>query len=231
MNIRLQIDVSVLEDRFRNPEKKIAFAVANAINATAKLAQRALQLHAGDIFNIRRAEFIKRQVAILKPFASASQGRPFAEIAVGQKSRLLLPMFEKGGSRTGFVGRNVAVPFIGGARPSAEAQVPEALTVKALKIRAFAGGKKLTKRTREEATGAKQFRGLLGSYLVPEVGIFQRIGRAIRGKILYAFAPRVRIPQGLDFVDTVQGVADRNFAKHLREQIVAAVEYRGGRAA
>lgn len=227
MNIRLQIDVSVLEDRFRSPEKKIAYAVANAINKTAKLAQRAIQLHAGDIFKIRRPDFIKRQVAILKPFASASQGRPFAEIAVGQKPRLLLPMFEQGGSRSGFVGKNVAVPFIGGARLSPESQVPESLTVKGLKIRAFSGGKRLTKRTRPGAAGAKQYKGLLGSYLVPEVGIFQRIGRAIRGKILYAFARQVRIPAGLDFVDTVQGIADRNFAKFLREEISAAVAFKG----
>lgn len=244
MIIKLDVDVSVLEERFANPEKRIAYAVSNAINKTALLAQRAVQIMAEDELTIRKREFILREVAILKPMASPTKGRAYAELSIGQKSRLLLPTLETGGSRTGFVGRNVAVPIIGGARPAIEESVPKELQVANLKIRAYRGDKKLRRRARgnhsrefsihgefgrvipPERDNGIQWRGLLGSYLVPEVGIFQRTGRG-RSRELYTFVPYVPIPDLLDFVGTVHGVADRNFARFLREEIVSTLEYHG----
>lgn len=248
MLVHLNVDVSVLEERFDQPEKKIVYAVVNAINETARIAQRALQIMAEDSLTIRKPDFIRREIAILKPFASVSQGRLYAELAIGDKPRLLLPALDKGGSRTGFVGRNVAVPIIGGARPSFEEQIPRELQVAQLKIRAYKGDRKLRRRARgghvrefgihgefgrlvppEQGSGI-QWRGLLGTYLVPEVGIFQRIGRG-ETRALYAFVPSVPIPDELNYAETVQGVADRNFARLLREQIVAAVDYQARRRA
>src|SRR5678815_3968669 len=110
MNIDLRCDVSALEGRVRNAPKRIAYAVVNAINATLKLAQRALQLRAEDVFTVRKHDFIRREVAVIKPFASVGQGRVFGEIAVGQKARLLLPLFDKGGDRPAFKGASIAVP-------------------------------------------------------------------------------------------------------------------------
>ena len=221
--VALKFDTSVLEGRVRNAPKRIAFAVVNAINATAKLAQRAVQLRAEDVFTIRKAEFIRRQVAVIKPFANVNQGRAYAEIAVGQKSRLLLPLFEKGGEREPFRGKSIAVPVE--ARPSKAASVPEELFVKRLGFKRQPATTTEARRRRRKGSVRRSFVGLLGTYLVPKAGIFQRIGRAV-SRVLYVFARPFRLRPLLGFEETVREVADRNFARIAGEEVQKALEFR-----
>lgn len=221
MIITLKADVSQLEGRVRNAPRRIAFATVNAINATAKLAQRALVLQAGDVFTLRKRQFIERQVAVIKPFASVGKGRAFAEISVGQKPRLLLPQFERGGVRLPFKGKSVAVPVE--ARPSKTAAVPEALWVSRLRLRRQAAA-----RGGRRGSGRPLWRGEQGTYLVPGAGIFQRLGGAVT-KVLYVFARIVRLPPVLRFHATVRGITDRNFARLMREEVAKALAFARGR--
>lgn len=228
MKFGLKVDVSQLVGRVRNAPKRIAFAVVNAINATLRLAQRALVLRAEDIFILRPRgrRFIERNVAVIKPFASVGQGRAFGEISVGQKKGLLLPGFEKGGPRRPFVGtRAVAVPVA--ARPSQTANVPESLYISRLGLRK----QKSVGRLRRSAGGIRGGRpgleGRLGTYSIPGVGIFQRIGGVVR--MLYVFVRNVRIKPVLRFVETVRAISDRNFAKFMREEVRKALAFARGR--
>lgn len=222
--VALKFDTSVLEGRVRNAPKRIAFAVVNSINATAKLAQRAMQLRAEDVFTIRKAEFIRRQVAVIKPFANVNQGRAYAEIAVGQKPRrLLLALFEKGGEREPFRGKSIAVPIE--ARPSKGASVPEELFVKRLGFKRQPATTTDARRRRRKGAVRRSFVGLLGTYLVPKAGIFQRIGRGV-SRALYVFARPFRLRPVLGFEETVREVADRNFARIAGEEVQKALEFR-----
>jgi hypothetical protein len=197
----------------RNGEKRMAYAVVNSLNDTAKLVQRAERQRVLGSLTVRRRDFIERQIAVIKPFASVAQARYQVRIAVGEKRRLLLSEFEAGGTREPFVGRNVAIPVTGSpARPSQAASVPESLFVKALQLRRR-GGKR----------GRGPIVGLLETYIVPGVGIFQRQGE--RSVLLYAFKPSVRIPRRLSWVQTARVVVDAAFPLLLARRISETLAY------
>ncbi|MFH1689976.1 MAG: hypothetical protein ABIE42_07030 [Candidatus Eisenbacteria bacterium] len=83
MRIDLQIDSAQLILRLRNGQRRLAYAAVNAINNTAKRIQAAERRRVEEEFTDRKTEFIRREAAIIKPFASVRQGRAFAEISVG----------------------------------------------------------------------------------------------------------------------------------------------------
>ena len=99
MRIDLQIDSAQLLLRLQNGQRRLAYGVVNAINNTAKRIQDAERRRVEEEFTVRKKDFIRREAAIINPFASLRQARAFAEIAVGQKSRLLLSAFERGAER------------------------------------------------------------------------------------------------------------------------------------
>ena len=118
----------------RKAEKRISYAVANALNDTVKAVQRAEREHVGRAFTVRKPEFIGREAAVIRgaDWASAPAGRLQARVSVGQKPRLLLGEFEAGGVRRPFAGRRIAVPLTGGpARPSFASPVPAAFRISA----------------------------------------------------------------------------------------------------
>jgi hypothetical protein len=125
VKIDLQIDTAPLLLRLKNGEKRLAYAVVNAINSTAKRVQEAERERVLRAFVVRKRDFILREAAIIKPFASVKQGRPYAEISVGDKQRLLLRKFEQGAAREPFTpgAKSVAVPLLGRpARPRSRGQ-------------------------------------------------------------------------------------------------------------
>ena len=120
MRIDLQIDSAPLVLRLQNGQRRLAYAVVNAINNTAKRIQAAERRRVEQEFTVRKKEFIRREAAVIKPFASVKQGRPYAEIGVGQKPRLLLSAFERGAERKPFTpGRPTRRPSPWSAGPPA----------------------------------------------------------------------------------------------------------------
>ena len=120
-------------------EKRVEYAVVNAVNKTIKLAQSEERLAVRAGFTVRKPEFMLRQAAVIRGraggsgFASVKDRRFEARMQVGEKPRLLLSKFEEGGRRTPFKGKHVAVPIPGGpARPSERQSVPEAFTFKGM---------------------------------------------------------------------------------------------------
>lgn len=214
----------MLLERVRNAPKRVAFALVNAINETLKIAQRTVQHEGDDEMTVRQPGFIHREIAIVKPFASVSQQRPYGEIAVGQKKNLLLPqLLDQGGIRTPFKGKSTAVPVE--ARPSQAASVPEELYVKRLGFRRPKATTAATRRNRRAGVVGKVWEGLRNTYLIPGAGIFQRVAGAA-SRVLYVFARHVKLPKVFGFVKVVTDVAERVFPAALRREIVKALEYR-----
>jgi len=116
MRIDLRFDSAVLVLRLRNGQRRLAYAVVNAINNTAKRIQETERRRIEEEFTIRKKDLILREAATIKPFANVRQARAYAEIAVRQKPRLLLSAFERGAERTPFTpnAKRVAEPVIGG---------------------------------------------------------------------------------------------------------------------
>jgi len=224
-----------------NGAKRMRYAIANAERATILKVQAAeRQAVRSGMFQLRKKEFIEREAAIISPFPKADT--LFTRVRVGDKPRLLLSKFEAGAQRTGFVGRNVAVPIIGAARPTRQSGIAPNLTFSAMKLREFQGGKKLRRKARgrhvrdfttfreygrllfPESSPKSQWKGASRTYLVPGVGVFQRTGPGST-RLVWAFRPSVRIPATLGFVKRARVIAEREFPKDLRAQVIETLRY------
>ena len=242
----------------RNGNKRIAFAVVNALNKTIRDVQTAEQVGVEREFTVRRKEFVKRQAAIISKkvggFASVKGARFEAQVQVGEKPRLLLSAFEKGGERRGAMqrtgvipkGKRAAVPVVGGpARPSFASVVPKEFEFRALSIRKVTKRGGMTKRrTRSAVTfkahvttgGAVQFKGrqrtfvLTGTRQAPEGGVFQRIGPG-RGDIrmVYTFKQNIRLDPRLGFVARARRVAFEKFGAYLKAEVQSSLAFAASR--
>lgn len=208
----------------QNAATRMSFAVVNAINNTALEVQRRVQQREAGQFTLRaQRAFILRQAAIVKPFASAPERRFYAVISVGQRPGLLLPRFEAGGTRGGRLGANVAIPVVGGARPTQESMIPSPLRISQLNLTRPTESAIYRRARRAGRGGVRQ--GLLDTYEIPNVGIFQHVPGQKRGRLLYLFKPTVRLDRRLQFVRTGLEVARTFFAAELRRQVAATLAY------
>jgi hypothetical protein len=213
MRIDLQIDSTALVLRLQSGQRRLAYAVVNAINNTAKRIQEKERRRIEEEFTVRKKDFIRREAAIIKPFASVKQARAFAQIAVGQKPRLLLSAFERGAERKPFKSsaRRVGEPVVGGpARPQFSAQVTPELRVGRLRF-----DRTKTGRRRAGVTRTK-------TYLVPTVGIFQRIGERA-SRIVYFFSRGKKLAPRLRFVETAEKEAEKWFGEEMEREVINAI--------
>jgi hypothetical protein len=192
------------------------------LNATARDFQRTEVARVKKLFRIRKTVFMVGlegrggQVAIIRPFASPKKGITETTISVGQKARLLLPGFEEGAARPPFTpsAKHVAVPVVGGARPNSQASIPAELQVRALRMKRMKGGR---------------LGGLLQTYVVRNIGIFQHVVGSARGKMLYAFKRAVRLKPELKFVETARWVVAHKYNFYLWDEIRKAFAHSGAR--
>lgn len=218
----------------RNAEKRKAYAIVNAINRVAKEIQVVERAAIQRDLTVRKKEFILRQAAIIKPFASVKKGIMHAQISVGRRPRLLLRQFEQGHERVGQAAlrrlgeRGVAVPVVGGARPSKSRVVPEAFWIGKLQLkRPPRKGRRKVRALRgvappKVATMPPVPRGLQRTYLVPNVGIFQRREGGVR--MLWAFLPRVSKARMFRFGERALRVA-KKLDQYLREEVGKTLEH------
>jgi hypothetical protein len=213
MRIDLQIDSTALVLRLQNGQRRLAYAVVNAINNTAKRIQDAERRRVEQVFTVRKKDFMRREAAVIKPFANVRAARPYAEIAVGQKPRLLLSLFERGGERKPFTpsARSVAEPVVGGpARPQFSEQVTPELRMGRLRF-------DRTKTGRRRAGVTKT-----STYLVPKVGIFQRISKEAT-HVVYLFTRGKKIKPRLHFVATAEKEAQKWFGEEMEREVINAI--------
>ena len=242
MQVSINVDSTALLLRMRNGEKRLAYAVVNAINSTAKRIQEAERRQVESEFTVRKKEFIRRQAAIIKPFASVKQGRAYAEVAVGTKPRLLLSAFERGFVRTPHTegARRIAVPVTGGAaRPQFDQPVPVEFTFRRLRLKKDTkrGGKRKATNVTFRQTKKGQWKGaqrtfiLLQTAQAPLGGVFQRIGPG-KGDIrmIYSFKPPHKVDARLEFVETAEKEAQLWFGEEMEREVVKALTHDRGRS-
>jgi hypothetical protein len=221
MQVNIKVDTSLLDKNAKRYAKNLAFSTAQALNDTAKVAQSRIRANVHTRFHVRKAQFVDRSIKIFA-FANAGANRPYAEIGVDNKPRFILSLFEEGGARLPFVGKNVAVPITGqAARPSLDSNVRADLQFQSLNFRkskttVTARGREVLKARR--ASGNRK-RKLSGDYLIwrgnqrtfilpqtrraPLGGVFQRVGPGKDDiRLIYSFKSNVRLKAALDFVST-----------------------------
>lgn len=225
MIIRTNIDVLPLVNATIQAQRNLVYSTVQGINATAKAIQDAQRARLDSEFVFRsgpRRDFISKQIAVIKPFASVNKGVLYAEIAIGDKKRLLLSRFEAGGERPAFVGSKVAVPVVGSeARPTFGSIIPNQFMFKNLKLRATAASRRATRRAGgRNAVGSSlmQFVGTNGqpTFLVKGVGVFLRTGSMRRDvELLYAFHANEQLKPKLQWLQTARNVADQWLSENI----------------
>jgi len=217
MKIDVKIDSSRLLRRLPKYPKRLAYATVNAINQTLRLIQKEERGKIDAKFTVRKREFMLREIAKIKPFASVQQGRPYGEVAVGQKPRLFLSTFERGGTRKPSTGSTyIAAPVIGGpARPTFESTVPTEFRMKRLNFVKTKTGK-ARKAARETKT-----------YLIPNVGIFQRTSPT-ESRAVYFFTRSDVLRPRLRFLVTATEVTNKWFREFFQREVVKAVAHSKG---
>gem|GEM_PF-841767 len=234
MKISIDIDSRLLRDKLgKLSDKGLAYAAVNAINNVAKLTQKVEREELHNNFEIRTSKtstFLERQVAIIKPFANVKQGRPYAEIAVGERPRLLLSTFELGGVKVpaSGIGKNVAVPITGSAaRANIHSPVARTMFLRALRIKA-----------RKAKTGTVQLKGVQRTFLLKRTakaktgGIYQRVGpKRDDIRMVYSFRAKPRLKSSLRFVQTAERVGFVWLQREMSDQLVREIERANRRAA
>jgi hypothetical protein len=248
--LEVRIDAARCLALLRNGGKRMAFAVVNALNQTAKEIQTGEREHAASAFTLRKRDFVLREAAVIRAaaggsgFASVGAGRFEARISVGQKPRLLLSGFEEGAERRPFKGKNVAAPVTGGpARPSFSAGVSDAFTFRNLGLRRVKSNgqskrkRRTTVRIEQSITkqGKVQWKGAHRTFLLtetgraPQGGVFQRVGPGRDDiRMVYSFRPPFRLDRRLHFLDTGTRIADQRFQRNLLAEVNAALAYNLG---
>jgi hypothetical protein len=226
----IQIDVRAAEVllKLRNGEKRMVYAVANGVRDTALDVQKAIRESLPSRFTLRnQKEFLLRQAAVIT-LPRPGQGIVEARVRVGEKKGLFLASYERGFLRQPAVGRRVAVPEIGGARPSQTAPIPPELYVRQLDLRPRGTpASKGRGRRRKIRRGAGPIEGRQGTFLIPGVGIFQRLGGIKR--ILYVFARPFQQAPRLGFIATAQKTVRERFRLNLAKAIADTLEFNKNR--
>jgi len=176
MNIKAEVDVSQVVKLTSTVLRQLPYAANNAITRTAKEAVDAGQKEVAADLQLRK-RFILSRIRILQ---WSKVGNLTAIIGVDTKVQgapLLLGFLEEGGTKEPTRGPEIAIPLTGEApRPSFPESVATALRYTNLRF--------VNKKGRK------------GTYIIPNVGIFQQIakgGGRDSSVLIYSFKPSAKI--------------------------------------
>ncbi len=191
--------------------KQTSFALSVAINDTLKDAQKVQRAHQRRVFTVRRPRFVEQAVKI-KPFATKRTltGTMAIDPPGGKRTSDILAKFESGGRKRVREGRHLAIPV--GARRTKAGVISRRNRPKSFRF----------KRVGRSPRGERR------TFIMPGIGIFQRVGRRRNSRIrmLYRFKTSVPIDRRLDFIQNaervVQQMFDRNFDRAFDRAVATA---------
>lgn len=201
---------------------QLPFAIKEAINHTAKDAQRAQHAGMEQRFTIRRRAWVQRGIKI-KPFAT--KRRLVATIAVdppgGAARADILTRHEERGFRIPFKGRALAVPIA--ARANKQDVVAKRNRPKAFAFKQMVRG----------TGGTEVFKGQKRTFMIRRADgtgwILKRVGRGKHGSlfegtsVLYVLDTSVPIAERLRFMATVTDTVHVTFNGHFSRSFDRAV--------
>jgi len=208
VTVNVNTDCTRLLSKVKNMETRLAWAVVNAINEGATEIQKAERANARKKFTVRMPAFIDRQIAVIKPFASVNKRVAYAEVAIGQKDRLLLASFETGGTKEPRPGREtIAFPVIESpTRLTERSMVPKALYLMALKFKAARGGRMYIGKE-------------IGMYAIKGVGVFIAGREGQPSTMIYSYRRSWTIPKILGWLRLAKNVGTLAMQRRLFKEV------------
>lgn len=195
-------------------QRQIPFARALALNRTGDDGQAAVRKHLGQVFTLRRRDFIERTIKI-ENRDRATKTSPFVIVGI-DPTRDVLAKFEIGGQKTPISGKALAVPI--NARRNKSDIVAKPNRIKGLNLR----------RVGNQIIGDK------GTFIAGGA-ILQRVGKRSRTvgpvqwgqdpnvKVLYAFEDSVPIQPALHFVDIMTHTVEQRWVPNFEGAFALAV--------
>jgi hypothetical protein len=212
MDVKVKIDSSGVARLASEILRQLPYAANSAITRTAKEAAIAAQAEAAAHLQIRKT-FLLRRIRILK---YSRVGNLTAVIGVDenvQGSPLIIGFLEEGqsGAKKGSTGEGVAIPLTGSpARPS----FPE-------KVKPKYFYKRLAMERHVTKSGAVQLKGRQRTFVIPGLGIFQRVGSKRGGSksvMIYSFKPSAHLGAHVRLRDAMLRVIGERFAPLFTEE-------------
>lgn len=189
--------------------KKLPFAINNALTETGKQCVDAGRREIEKDFTIRKT-FLAKRIQVLQYSRVSNLNVVVGINADVQGSPLLLGYFEEGGTRTPNLGPEIAVPLTGvegGPRPSFPDPVAPAWKYPALAISAGKGKKR--------------------TFVIPNVGVFQRIGPGKEDiQLVYLFERSVELQKRTHLIDTFRATAYANWPANFKAAVIKEIGYR-----
>jgi hypothetical protein len=219
VQVKVTLEAGDLLAYMRKGAQSVRFAAANALNETVKRVQTLERAHVRHAFTLRPrgGEFVVRQAAVIKPFASAKRIDGLSTtVQVGQPPRLLLARFERGEPKTPQPGRRaIAVPVA--ARPSFTQNVPPAMFISGFRLHDV--GRRIV--------GARR------TFVKRGIGIFQQRSGEAPPVLLYKFRAQARLDRRLRFVAIGLGAVPYfydAFQREVNKAIAFKFEHYGEKA-
>lgn len=238
MKIDVMVDTSSVVRLASEVLRQVPYAANSAITRTAQEAAEAAQRNASEKLQIRK-NFLLRRIRILHYSRASNLTAVIGVDTNVQGSPLIIGLLEEGqgGEKKGATGAGVAVPITGSpARPS----FPQSVAPK-LFYQRLAMEKHVTER------GAIQWKGKQRTFVIPGVGIFQRVGRkqksSRRGKafvaaagraldeatqsvLIYKFKDAARLGEHVELRKTMIDTIEKRFAAIFNEELAKELRAR-----
>jgi hypothetical protein len=220
--IKVDIDVSGALALTAKVLKKLPYAINDAITEIAKevVTEERDMLSLGGV--TVRKQFILNRIKILQ---YSRVGNLTAIVGVDRRvagSPLLLGLLltPGGGDKRPSAGSEIAEPITGSpSRPEFAANIPRRMLYKQLGIAAST-----------TSTGKLQFKGKQRTFVIPNVGVFQRTGSGKNDiALLYKFAPGAHIRSRIDFVRVAEDLIARRWNAAFSKAFVLELGNVGGK--
>lgn len=210
MKISVTVDVDSVVKLAATVLRQLPYATNNAITRTAKEAVDAARLELQRDLTIRK-QFILKRIKILQYSKVNNLTAVIGLDANVQGAPLLLGFLEEGGEKLPIAGEGIAIPLTGeAARPTFEQSVPTAFRYKNLR---FAGNK-----------------GRQKTYIVPNVGVFQRFAPGKEGtELIYSFKPSAVLPIHTHIREAMVNVIEQRFSTIFSEEFAREILQKASR--
>lgn len=206
MKISVDIDAEAVVKLTAAVLRQLPYAANNAITRTAKEAVAAGQNEITADLQIRK-RFILNRIKILQYSRVSNLTAIVGLDTKVQGAPLILGLLEEGGTKTPSAGPEIAIPLTGEApRPSFAASVQTAYRYTNLRFNNRKGRQK--------------------TFLIPNVGIFQRIaaGDAPDATVLiYSFKPSAKLPPHIKLRAAMLKVIGERFAPIFSEEFTKEI--------
>ena len=210
MKISVTVDVDSVVKLAATVLRQLPYATNAAITRTAKEAVDAARNELQRDLTIRK-QFILKRIRILQYSKVGNLTAIIGLDANVQGAPLLLGFLEEGGEKLPIAGEGIAIPLTGeAARPTFEQSVLTAFRYKNLR---FSGNK-----------------GRQKTYIVPNVGVFQRFAPGKEGtQLIYSFKPSAVLPIHTHIRESMVNVIEQRFSTIFYEEFAREILQKASR--